>query len=207
MGVKWTKQQQQVIDLRDRNILVSAAAGSGKTAVLVERIITMLTEEEHPVNVDELLIVTFTEAAAVEKKERIRGAIEKALEENPENEHLKRQATLIHNAQITTIHSFCLSVIRDHFHVIDIDPGFRTAEEGELKLLRHDVLDELLEEKRERTSYYDTEEHDWITEQEMGSSIMRETDNLWIPVKRFLNKHKKTKWGEWDGLHIEEEEL
>ena len=147
MGVKWTKQQQQVIDLRDRNILVSAAAGSGKTAVLVERIITMLTDEEHPVNVDELLIVTFTEAAAGEMKERIRGAIEKALEENPENEHLKRQATLIHNAQITTIHSFCLFVIRDHFHVIDIDPGFRTAEEGELKLLRHDVLDELLEEK------------------------------------------------------------
>ena len=207
MGVKWTKQQQQVIDLRDRNILVSAAAGSGKTAVLVERIITMLTDEEHPVNVDELLIVTFTEAAAGEMKERIRGAIEKALEENPENEHQKKPTTLIHNAQITTIHSFCLSVIRDHFHVIDIDPGFRTAEEGELKLLRHDVLDELLEEKRERTSYYDTEEHDWITEQEMGSSIMRETDNLWIPVKRFLTKHKKTKWGEWDGLHIEEEEL
>lgn len=147
MGVKWTKQQQQVIDLRERNILVSAAAGSGKTAVLVERIITMLTDEEHPVNVDELLIVTFTEAAAGEMKERIRGAIEKALEEHPENEHLKRQATLIHNAQITTIHSFCLSVIRDHFHAIDIDPGFRTAEEGELKLLRHDVLDELLEEK------------------------------------------------------------
>ena len=146
MGVKWTKQQQQVIDLRDRNILVSAAAGSGKTAVLVERIITMLTDEEHPVNVDELLIVTFTEAAAGEMKERIRGAIEKALEENPENEHLKRQATLIHNAQITTIHSFCLSVIRDHFHVIDIDPGFRTAEEGELKLLREDVMKEVLEE-------------------------------------------------------------
>ena len=75
------------------------------------------------------------------------------------------------------------------------------------KPVRKTMIDELLEEKRERTSYYDTEEHDWITEQEMGSSIMRETDNLWIPVKRFLNKHKKTKWGEWDGLHIEEEEL
>ena len=152
MGVKWTKQQQQVIDLRDRNILVSAAAGSGKTAVLVERIITMLTDEEHPVNVDELQIVTFTEAAAGEMKERIRGAIEKALEENPENEHLKRQATLIHNAQITTIHSFCLSVIRDHFHAIDIDPGFRIGEEGELKLLRHDVLEEMLEEKYQEGS-------------------------------------------------------
>ena len=143
----WTEQQQKVIDLRDRNILVSAAAGSGKTAVLVERIIQMLTDEKHPVDVDELLIVTFTEAAAGEMKERIRAAIENALEENPEHEHLKRQATLIHNAQITTIHSFCLSVIRDHFHAIDIDPGFRTAEEGELKLLRHDVLDDILEEK------------------------------------------------------------
>ena len=193
MGVKWTEEQEKVIRLRNRNILVSAAAGSGKTAVLVERIITMLTKDDPPMDVDRLLIVTFTEAAASEIKERIRLAIEKKLMEYPDNEHLKQQATLIHNAQITTIHSFCLSVIRDHFHVIDIDPGFRTAEEGELKLLRHDVLDELLEEKRERTSYYDTEEHDWITEQEMGSSIMRETDNLWIPVKRFLNKHKKTK--------------
>ena len=147
MGVTWTSEQQKVIDLRDRNILVSAAAGSGKTAVLVERIITMLTDENHPVDVDRLLIVTFTEAAASEMKERIRNAIEKKLEEHPENEHLLQQAMLIHSAQITTIHSFCLSVIRDHFHAIDIDPGFRVGEEGELKLLRHDVLDELLEEK------------------------------------------------------------
>lgn len=147
MGVAWTKEQQQVIDLRDRNILVSAAAGSGKTAVLVERIITMLTSEVHPVDVDHLLIVTFTEAAAAEMKERIRNAIEHKLEEEPDNEHLKQQATLIHNAQITTIHSFCLSVVRDHFHAIDIDPGFRVGEEGELKLLRQDVLGEVLEEK------------------------------------------------------------
>lgn len=150
MGVNWTTEQQKVIDLRDRNILVSAAAGSGKTAVLVERIITMLTDEEHPVDVDQLLIVTFTEAAAAEMKERIRDAIEKKLEEYPENEHLARQATLIHSAQITTIHSFCLSVIRDHFHAIDIDPGFRIGEEGELKLLKHDVLSELLEEEYQK---------------------------------------------------------
>lgn len=147
MGVTWTQEQQKVIDLRNRNILVSAAAGSGKTAVLVERIITMLTKDEPPVDVDRLLIVTFTEAAAAEMKERIRLAIEKKLMEYPDNEHLKQQATLIHNAQITTIHSFCLSVIRDHFHAIDIDPGFRIGEEGELKLLRHDVLEEVLEEK------------------------------------------------------------
>ena len=147
MGVKWTDEQQKVIDLRNRNILVSAAAGSGKTAVLVERIITMLTSEVNPVDVDKLLIVTFTEAAAAEMKERIRNAIEKKLEEHPDNEHLMQQAMLIHSAQITTIHSFCLSVIRDHFHAIDIDPGFRVGEEGELKLLRHDVLDELMEER------------------------------------------------------------
>ncbi len=147
MGIEWTDEQKQVIDLRGRNILVSAAAGSGKTAVLVERIITMLIKDEEPVSVDQLLIVTFTEAAAAEMKERIRAAIERKLEEYPENEHLKQQATLIHNARITTIHSFCLSVIRDHFHTIDLDPGFRIGEEGELKLLRQDVLETLLEEQ------------------------------------------------------------
>lgn len=145
MSVAWTKEQQKVIELRERNILVSAAAGSGKTAVLVERIITMLTDEQHPLDVDRLLIVTFTEAAAAEMKERIRNAIEKKLIECPDNEHLKQQATLIHGAQITTIHSFCLSVIRDHFHAIQIDPGFRIGEEGELKLLKHDVLGQVLE--------------------------------------------------------------
>ena len=152
MGVTWTKEQQQVIDVRDRNILVSAAAGSGKTAVLVERIISMLTRDAEPVDVDRLLIVTFTEAAAAEMKERIRGAIEKKLMECPDNEHLKQQATLIHNARITTIHSFCLSVVKDHFHAIDIDPGFRTGEEGELKLLRQEVLGEVLEEKYSQKS-------------------------------------------------------
>ena len=144
MGVSWTPEQKKVIELRGRNILVSAAAGSGKTAVLVERIIAMLTAKENPVSVERLLIVTFTEAAAAEMKERIRAAIEKKLLQQPDNEHLMQQATLIHNAQITTIHSFCLSVIRDHFHAIDLDPGFRVGEEGELKLLRHDVLEELL---------------------------------------------------------------
>ena len=145
MSVKWTEEQRKVIDLRGRNILVSAAAGSGKTAVLVERIIKRLTEEEHPVDVDRLLIVTFTEAAAAEMKERIGAALEKKLREHPGDARLEQQASLIHSAAITTIHSFCLSVIRDHFHVIDIDPGFRIAEEGELRLLRQDVLDELLE--------------------------------------------------------------
>lgn len=146
MGVTFTTEQQQVIDLRNRNILVSAAAGSGKTAVLVERIITRLTKDEHPLNVDELLIVTFTEAAAAEMKERIGAAIEKALEKEPENVHLQQQATLVHQAQITTIHKFCLSVIREQFHTIDLDPGFRVGEEGELKLLQQDVVCDVLEQ-------------------------------------------------------------
>lgn len=145
MGLTFTEEQKQVIDLRNRNILVSAAAGSGKTAVLVERIITRLTKDESPLDVDQLLITTFTEAAAAEMKERIHGAIEKALEENPENVHLQRQATLIHQAQITTIHKFCLSVIREHFHTIDLDPGFRVGEEGELKLLQQDVVGDVIE--------------------------------------------------------------
>ncbi|MEG2438671.1 MAG: helicase-exonuclease AddAB subunit AddA [Lachnospiraceae bacterium] len=145
MGVSWTKEQQQVISLRNRNILVSAAAGSGKTAVLVERIIHRLTEE-NPIDVDNLLVVTYTEAAAAEMKERIRDAIEKKLEQHPENEHLQKQATLVHNASITTIHSFCLSVIKEHFHSIDLDPSFRIAEEGELKLLKHDVLLQVIED-------------------------------------------------------------
>ena len=152
MGVRFTKEQQQVIDLRNRNILVSAAAGSGKTAVLVERIITRLTKDASPLNVDQLLIVTFTEAAASEMKERIHGAIEKALMEQPDNVHLQQQATLIHQAQITTIHKFCLSVIREHFHTIDLDPGFRVGEEGELKLLRQDVVCDVLEQAFEEAT-------------------------------------------------------
>lgn len=147
MGVNWTPEQKKVISLRNRNILVSAAAGSGKTAVLVERIITMLTEDNPPLNVDELLSVTFTEAAAAEMKERILLAIEKKLEENPNNIHLQKQSTLIHSAMITTIHSFCLSVIREYFHTIDLDPSFRIGEEGELKLLQKEVLQELLEKQ------------------------------------------------------------
>ena len=150
--MEWTKEQQQVIELRNRNILVSAAAGSGKTAVLVERIIQRLTEAEHPIDVDELLIVTFTEAAASEMKERILIAIEKKLEEKPDDVHLQRQASLIHNSMITTIHSFCLSVIREHFHTIDLAPGFRIGEEGELKLLKKDVLEELLEAEYEEAN-------------------------------------------------------
>ncbi len=144
--MKWTTEQQQVIDLRERNLLISAAAGSGKTAVLVERIIQKIMDREKPVDIDRLLIVTFTNAAAAEMRERIGNAIEKALEQEPDNVHLQKQQTLLHNGKITTIHSFCLYVIRNYFHRIDLDPDFRVAEEGELKLLKSDVINRVLED-------------------------------------------------------------
>ncbi|MDD3368737.1 MAG: helicase-exonuclease AddAB subunit AddA [Lachnospiraceae bacterium] len=146
MAVQFTEKQKQVISLHNRNILVSAAAGSGKTAVLVERIIQMISREENPVDIDRLLVVTFTKAAAAEMRERVSKAISEKLELYPENEHLQRQATLLHNAQITTIDSFCLFLIRNNFNEIGLDPAFRVADEGELKLLEQDVLSTLLEE-------------------------------------------------------------
>lgn len=146
MSVKWTKEQQQVIDGRDRNILVSAAAGSGKTAVLVERIIRRITDMEHPVDIDNLLVVTFTKAAAAEMRERIGAAIEKACDANPDDSHLRRQSALVHNAMITTIDSFCLFVVRNHFEEIGLDPNFRIADEGEIRLLELDVLSEVFEQ-------------------------------------------------------------
>ena len=149
MAARWTDEQQKAIDLRHSNILVSAAAGSGKTAVLVERIFSMLTDLRHPLNIDNLLVVTFTNAAAAEMKERVEERLSKSLQEDPGNEHIARQLASIHSAQIMTIHSFCLYVIRNHFNEIDLDPAFRIGEETELKLLRGDVVQTLLEKRYE----------------------------------------------------------
>lgn len=145
-AVNWTSEQSQVIESRGKNLLISAAAGSGKTAVLVERIIRMVTEGENPPGIDELLVMTFTNAAAAEMRERIASAIEQKLKGDPQNEHLQMQATLVHHAQITTIDSFCLNVIREHFNQLDLDPAFRIGDEGELLLMRADVMAELLED-------------------------------------------------------------
>ncbi len=147
MAITFTPEQQKVIDLHGRNILVSAAAGSGKTAVLVERIIRMICREEDPVDIDRLLIVTFTNAAASEMRERISLGITRELALHPESEHLQRQAALLHNAQITTIDSFCMFLLKNHFNEIGVDPAFRVMDEGEKKLLIRDVMDELMEDK------------------------------------------------------------
>ena len=147
---KWTKDQKKVIELRDRNILVAAAAGSGKTAVLVERIIEMVSDPEHPVDIDRLLVVTFTRAAAGEMAGRVEEALQKKLDEDPSREDLARQLSLLHNAQITTIDSFCQHVIRNYYAQIDLDPVYRVLDENESVLLKDEVLGQLLEEWYEK---------------------------------------------------------
>ena len=135
MARQWTDDQKKAIEYTGSNILVSAAAGSGKTAVLVERIIRIITDPQRNVDIDRLVVVTFTKAAALEMKQRLREALDDLLCEQPDNNRIIRQITLINNANITTIDSFCLGIIRNHFSQINLDPGFRTADEGEIKLM------------------------------------------------------------------------
>jgi len=148
----WTKAQQKVIDTRHKNLLVSAAAGSGKTAVLVERIIKMISEGENPIDIDRLLVVTFTNAAATQMKERIGKALDQKLIMEPGNAHLQKQVSLLQSAHITTIHSFCLNVIRNYFHHIDLDPSFKIADESEITLMKSDIVAEVLEKWYEEGS-------------------------------------------------------
>ena len=146
MAFEYTEDQRKVIDTRGKDILVSAAAGSGKTAVLVERIAKMVCDDENPVDIDRLLVVTFTNAAASEMRERIGEAIAKRIEANPDSEHLAKQAVLLHNAKICTIDSFCSNVLRNNFNEIDSEPGYRTPDSAEITLMRQDVLAALLED-------------------------------------------------------------
>ena len=145
MAVSWTKEQQKVIDSRGKSLLVSAAAGSGKTAVLVARILSKIMDPVSPVDIDRLLVVTFTNAAASGMRERITKSIEDALKKDPGNTHLQRQSALIHNAQITTIDSFCLQLIRNHFHIIGLEPDFRVADPGELHLIKEEVFTKVID--------------------------------------------------------------
>ena len=137
-------QQQEAVFQTEGPVLVLAGAGSGKTRVLTHR--TAYLIEEKGVNPYHIMAITFTNKAAAEMRERIERGLDQALAEDPDNEHLQRQMTLIHTAQITTIDGFCAYVIRNYFHLIGLDPGYRTADEGELKLLQEDVLKELFED-------------------------------------------------------------
>ncbi len=143
----WTAAQQQAISERGSNLLVAAGAGAGKTAVLVERIIRRVTDQDNPLNIDQLLVVTFTNAAAAEMRERISAAIAGKLAENPGDAHLTRQLALLGRASIATLHSFCLDLLRQHFYRLDLDPAFRIADVTEAALLRTDVLEKMFEER------------------------------------------------------------
>ncbi len=145
MGVEWSKEQKAVIASEGCDLLVSAAAGSGKTAVLVERIIRIITDEAHPVPVERLLVLTFTNAAAAEMKERISKGIDRLLEADPENNWLRQQKSGIHFAAISTMHSLCMNLIREHFSVLDIDPSFRVGDESEMKILKQETAEDVLE--------------------------------------------------------------
>lgn len=180
MAMMYTPDQQKVIDLRDCNILVSAAAGSGKTAVLTERIVQRVCDREHPVQIDHMLIVTFTNAAAAEMRERIGNALRKRLEEEPGNDHLRKQITLLNNAQITTIDSFCLYLLRNHFHEIQLDPAFRIADDGEIKLLQQETLEEYLEQK------YEAEEEEFLALVEMYAGSGKDKDLKGMLLQLYL---------------------
>ncbi|MFB5661766.1 helicase-exonuclease AddAB subunit AddA [Alteribacillus sp. HJP-4] len=143
--VFWTDSQWEAISAEGTNLLVSAAAGSGKTAVLVERIIRKLSDESNPKDVDKLLIVTFTNAAAAEMKSRIGEALQNEIKKTPSSLHLRRQLSLLNRAQISTLHSFCMSVIRKYYYLVEVDPQFRIMDQTEGELLREEILDEVLE--------------------------------------------------------------
>lgn len=149
MDKTFTPEQSQAIAFRGQEVLVSAAAGSGKTAVLTQRIIGLITETNHPRNINDLLVVTFTEAAASEMKARISKAMVALVTQNPHNQNLRRQLHLLKKAPITTIHAFCRKVVRESFHVLDIDPNFKIADPTEIELLKEDIIKETFD------AYYD----------------------------------------------------
>ncbi|HCJ56391.1 MAG TPA: helicase-exonuclease AddAB subunit AddA, partial [Clostridiaceae bacterium] len=152
----WTCEQKSAIEVSGCDLLVAAAAGAGKTAVLVERIIRKIINEDSPMDIDNMLIVTFTNAAASEMRERIGEALGKELERKPESLMLQRQMLLLNKASITTIHSFCMDVVKNNFHMLDLDPDFRIADETESVLLKLETIEDLFEEK------YEAEDQDFI---------------------------------------------
>jgi ATP-dependent helicase/nuclease subunit A len=155
-STKWTEEQLDAIKDKGCNLLVAAGAGAGKTAVLVQRIIEKVMDEENPVDIDRLLVVTFTNAAAAEMRERIGDAITKELDKNSSSARLQSQLTLLSRASIMTIHSFCLGVIKSNFHLLDIEPNFRVSDETEAVLLKQEVMDELFEDR------FDSDDQDFI---------------------------------------------
>ena len=144
--IRWTSSQKEAIYADKGDILVSAAAGSGKTAVLVERVIRKLLDPENPAQIDSFVIITFTKKAAQQMKEKIRKSLMAAGREDPQNEHIKRQLMKLHTAKICTIDSLCLDIVRENFHAVDMDPAFRMASQQETDIIKRAVMEEVLEE-------------------------------------------------------------
>ncbi|MBE6072614.1 MAG: helicase-exonuclease AddAB subunit AddA [Clostridium butyricum] len=191
---KWTEEQLNAIQTRNCNLLVAAAAGSGKTAVLVERIIRIITNADNPVDIDKLLVVTFTNAAAAEMRERIASAISKELDKNPNSKNLQKQLTLLNRANITTMHSFCLDVIKNNFHKIDLDPSFRIGDQTEGVLIKSDVIEELFEDR------YENDDQEFINLVEAFSSYKND-DNL---KDLILSLYNFTMSGPWPEVWLKE---
>lgn len=146
----WTEKQEKVINERGKTILVSAAAGSGKTATLVERIYKKVVDPEHPVDINQFLVVTFTKSAAAQMREKLRKKLDEAQEKFPESEHIAKQNVLVQSADITTIDSFCLGIVKEYFSNLDLDPSIGIGDPGMLEMLKYEVLDALFEEKYEQ---------------------------------------------------------
>ena len=145
----WNDNQLRAIEESGKNMLVAAAAGSGKTAVLVERIIRKICDESNTLDVDRLFVVTFTEAAATEMRHRLRDALDKQLLANPGSAHLRRQLALVNQAQISTLHSFCNRVVQKYGYTIGLNPGYRLAKDTEMQLMMEEVLRDVLTKKYE----------------------------------------------------------
>ncbi|MGG4217394.1 helicase-exonuclease AddAB subunit AddA [Paenibacillus jamilae] len=190
-GSMWSDDQWRAISESGNNMLVAAAAGSGKTAVLVERIIRKIVDPQLGFSVDRLLVATFTKAAAAEMRQRIREALERVLEQEPESEHVRRQLSLLNRASITTLHSFCMEVIRRHYQAIPLDPGFRIMNEHETELLRQELLEELFEEKYELHDEGSTFRRlvDWFSGE-------RTDDAMYVLVQRLYDFSQSHPWPE-----------
>ncbi|WP_418026411.1 helicase-exonuclease AddAB subunit AddA [Paenibacillus sp. JJ1722] len=190
-GSMWSDDQWRAISESGNNMLVAAAAGSGKTAVLVERIIRKIVDPQLGFSVDRLLVATFTKAAAAEMRQRIREALERVLEQEPESEHVRRQLSLLNRASITTLHSFCMEVIRRHYQAIPLDPGFRIMNEHETELLRQELLEELFEEKYEAHDEGSTFRRlvDWFSGE-------RTDDAMYVLVQRLYDFSQSHPWPE-----------
>lgn len=198
-SVKWTKEQMQAIEKTGNNILVAAAAGSGKTAVLVERIIHKIVGQK--IDIDQLLIVTFTNAAASEMRERILEAICQKIEEEPENTHLQKQINLIGRASICTIDSFCLDVVKNNFYEIGVAPNFRIADNAELELMKQEVLEDLFDQK------YEVEDKEFIKLLETYTTYSADEPlkELILNIYQFIQSHPFPK--EWLEEQIEKYNL